>query len=459
MQKHLLIVSHRFFPRYRAGTEVLGLQLARGLQARGYRVTVLTGEPDENSPCNVTPWVSSDTYEDLAVYRLHYGTAEQSWGKYGARQKLIVALRMLNGGFDPVSSHLNAPKQLAVARELMERLKPDLIHFNHIIGYSAAIIPEMRRLGIPVVFTPTDYFVVCPKDQLYRKFDHRTCDGPGNAVDCVRCMQAMPRWTAEFAMRAGQYAPGTLFRSIAQRASGMVRAVNAANKILPSTRFLSDVLTRHGVDNTLIKVVPYGIDIGELPPLRPIPARFDERSPLQLGFIGALVETKGAHIVVDALSYLGARKKEIFLNIFGKIDASDQYCLSLQESAEKFENSVRFAGTFPPEKIGEILRRLDVLVVPSLWYESMPLVLRSALNAGTPVMVSRMGGLTEPLTDAHDQSFPAGDARSLAQLILRLLDKPRLLNDMRERQANGARTLADYLNDVEAEYQTILDQN
>ena len=460
---HVLIISHRFFPRYHGGTEVLSLQLARGLQTRGYQVTVLTGEPNEGLSCDAPPWLSADTHEGLATHRLHYGTVEQSWARHGMWKKLVVTARMLNGSFDPIASHVSAPERIAVVRDLVACLKPDLVHINHVIGFSAAIIPEMRRLGIPVVFTPTDYFAVCPKYQLYRKFDRSPCDGPGNAIDCVRCMQPMPRWVACLAMGAGLSAPARMagvagvFRSLTHRPSLMIKAINSANKILPSTRFLADVLIRHGVDRTLVEVVPYGIDIGELPPMRPVPTRFDRQSPLRLGFIGTLVETKGAHVVMEALSLLGERENEVLFSIYGKTDVTDRYCLSLIQSAEALGTSVRFAGTFPPEKMGEILRNLDVLAVPSLWYESIPLVLRSAFNAGTPVLISRMGGLTEPLKDSGCvQSFPAGDARALSGLILRLLDDPQALGRLRACLTGEVRRLADYLDDVETEYRAIV---
>jgi len=42
--------------------------------------------------------------------------------------------------------------------------------------------------------------------------------------------------------------------------------------------------------------------------------------------------------------------------------------------------------------MGEILGGLHLLIVPSIWYESTPLVLCSSLGAGIPALVSRLGG-------------------------------------------------------------------
>jgi len=144
----------------------------------------------------------------------------------------------------------------------------------------------------------------------------------------------------------------------------------------------------------------------------------------------------------------------VCLDLYAETGKSDRYTHSIVSQARSLGKSVRLAGTFPPGEIGRILRSLHVLIVPSIWYESIPLVLRSALNAGTPVIVSRMGGLTEPLSgDTLDQSFPAGDAGALCGLILELLNEPQRLTRLRMDLKGKARTLKHYIDDVEAQYQ------
>jgi hypothetical protein len=80
-------------------------------------------------------------------------------------------------------------------------------------------------------------------------------------------------------------------------------------------------------------------------------------------------------------------------------------------------------------------------------------VLRSSLNAGVPVIVSEMGGLTEPLSgEMRKMSFTAGSSRELGALIQSLLDEPARLSPLRQELAGQARSLGDYVNDVEVEY-------
>ena len=264
----VLILTHRFFPSHRAGTEVLTLQLAQGLRGRGHQVAVITGEHDVALSCDASPWLTSDTYDGLTIYRLHYGTAEQTWKRHSARKKLAVGIRMLTGDFDPIELHIRAPNRVAIVRKLVKDLQPDVVHVNHVIGFSAGVIPEIRCLGFPVVFTPTDYFMLCPTDQLLRRFDRNPCQGPGDAIDCVRCLQPIPWWAARFAIGIADserlHGIGAVFHSLSTRCRAMIGAIKAADRILPSTRFLADMLVRHGADEGSIHVIPYGIDTGDL---------------------------------------------------------------------------------------------------------------------------------------------------------------------------------------------------
>lgn len=436
---NVLLGSHIFFPRHRAGTEVLTLELAKGLRKRGHSVRILACEREETFPEKSNPWLTEDEYDGLPVHRIHYGVAK---------------LR------DPITNHLNAPARVSLIKSLVSRLKPDVVHFNHLFGFSAQVIPEIRGMGIPVIYTPTDYWVVCPKSILYRPFDKRICDGPGkDAVDCLFCIYPLPKWAGKLAWKMSnsplrdKFGPLSSLHSLTNRARHIVKCVNAADRVLPATNFLADLLSRHGVDTSRISVIPYGVDVGDLPGMIPIPPRFSEENPLRLGFIGQFSEIKGLHVILEALARLSNRRNIVAMNIYGRQDPRDSYFKRLQATAGKIGNTVRFHGTFSHERIGEILRGLHLLIVPSIWYESTPLVLCSALSAGTPVLVSRLGGMTEIVEDGvNGYSFAAGNAEELSRIVANLLDDPQSIHELRGSQKTRERSMSDYVRDVEMEY-------
>jgi len=414
------------------------LELARGLQARGHHVEVISGAAEPNIPEAAPSWLTQDHYDDFIVHRLHYGTSDRR---------------------TPIFLHWEAPERVRRLLEVVTRFKPDIVHWNHLIGFSAQVIPALRDAGFPVFFTATDYWPVCPKTTLFRTFDKSVCDGPGDGVNCLRCFRPMPAWAARatsFAARSPLRSGSNHLRSahhLQKRLNQMVDRLNVANRIFVSTRFLKETLVTHGVSSNLLSVVPYGVDIGELPPRYPIPAEFTPACPLRLGFVGTLSEMKGPHVLLESLIRLGADLSRVSVAIHGHLDRADPYYQSLERITGSLGSHVQFPGTFQHEQIGQVLRSLHVLVIPSVWYESAPLVLCSARSAGIPVIVSELGGLTEDLAEGvRGFSFPAGDSQALADLIARILKQPESLIRSHADPDARQRTTADYATDIEAEY-------
>ncbi len=78
---------------------------------------------------------------------------------------------------------------------------------------------------------------------------------------------------------------------------------------------------------------------------------------------------------------------------------------------------------FDNRKVRQVHAGLDVLVVPSVWYENSPTVILEAYAAGTPVLVSDLGGMAELVQDGVSGfTFSTGNAAALAGLLQRLMD-------------------------------------
>ena len=89
------------------------------------------------------------------------------------------------------------------------------------------------------------------------------------------------------------------------------------------------------------------------------------------------------------------------------------------------------------------LSNLDVLVVPSIWPENSPLVIREAFLAGVPVVASRIGGIPETVTDGvNGLLFTPGDVADLRRTLQRLISDAALLETFRQ-NIPPVRTLED----------------
>jgi len=434
----IMLGVHNFFPCPPLGTETLTLNLARQLRGLGHSIQILTGTLEPEYSESTPPWLTSDEYEAFPVHRLHYGNRHHR---------------------APFSLQLNAPQRIELILQLARKFQPDIIHFNHFLGLSAQLLPSLHEEGYPVFFTPTDFWAVCPKITLYQTHQKTTCQGPADGVPCIQCFLPAPSWLARLTMKAnglgsrGRFPLLEDIHVLSYRAAEMARCVNVARRIFPSTAFLGQTLIRHGVESRRIRVIPYGISVDNQMTFPDIPPHFSVSQPLQMGFIGSLTEMKAPDLLIRALQVLGKAAKNCTIKIYGHIDSTNPYVQRLLALGAQFAPSVKFMGTFPQEQIGEVLRDLHILAVPSIWYESNPLVLCSALAAKLPVLVSRLGGLTEVVEEGiNGFTFLPGDITDLARSILRLMENPSQLLRMREISKGWPMTLSNYAARIEEEY-------
>ena len=148
---------------------------------------------------------------------------------------------------------------------------------------------------------------------------------------------------------------------------------------------------------------------------------------------------KGVHVAVEAFAGLPAGV-DAELHVWGSSDAAG-YRDALAAHAAGVPR-IRLHGAFAEEARVDVLRGIDVLIVPSIGWESFGLVAREAWQQGVPVMASRRSALTElfPEGDArrgashgHEGGalFAAGDAADLARLVTRVVAEPGLLDRWR----------------------------
>lgn len=95
--------------------------------------------------------------------------------------------------------------------------------------------------------------------------------------------------------------------------------------------------------------------------------------------------------------------------------------------------SIFFEGIVPNNKIATILSRIDVLIVPSIWFENSPLTIHEAFMAGIPVITSNIGGMADLVTHGvNGLLFNVGDPRELKKAMLKIIESDTLLKTLRK---------------------------
>lgn len=179
-----------------------------------------------------------------------------------------------------------------------------------------------------------------------------------------------------------------------------------------------------------------------------------QSSLLRIGYMGQIIFIKGVHILIEAFQNTDLAG-HAQLEIWGDLTGDPAYVQTLQQMI-KDPDSIMLRGRFQREKLAEVLAYIDVLVVPSLWYENAPLVIQEAFAAKTPIVATNLGGMAELVKhEVNGLLFERGNVEDLARQLQRLLDEPGLLEKLKE-GIPAVKTLAEEVAELEALYERLV---
>lgn len=363
----VLQLSHQYPPRHVGGVEVVTQALARGLAARGHEAHVLT-----RAAVSAAQTVNED---GVTVHRLPEAPSPTA--------RFFATLR------DPSTQR--------AFEQVVQEVKPDVVHIQHLMGWGAQVVSYLRHRHIPRALTLHDYWFACANAQLITNFDESVCDGPVPGR-CGMCAAA----------RAGVFYPVGAFASplMAYRNQVLKIALGQVTRVIAPSQFVKSWFAWQGQDTSQWQVVPLGLDG------RPAARQPGSGAP-RFAFIGGLARQKGVHVLIDAFNGMPPNWR---LTIAGDENAFPEYAQGLRAQAK--HAGIQFAGRLSRAQVWQLLSQTDVVVVPSLWHETASLIAREAIAAGCALVASDMGALREvPQGARASLFFPAGDVNRLGNAL------------------------------------------
>jgi glycosyltransferase involved in cell wall biosynthesis len=94
-------------------------------------------------------------------------------------------------------------------------------------------------------------------------------------------------------------------------------------------------------------------------------------------------------------------------------------------------DSISFCGRFDHDQLAQVLSGIDVLIVPSIWYENAPLVIQEAFAVKTPVIATNLGGMAEAVThEVNGLLFEPGSVEDLSKQLRRVVEEKGLIEKL-----------------------------
>lgn len=392
---NILTIVHQFLPKHAAGSEHYTYYLAKELVRRGHRLHLYFTEIDHAKP---HASLRSGEYDGLPFFEA-----------------------INNHAFPTLERTYRDAAMEANLRTVLDAVRPDVVHVQHLHLHSIGYVDILKDRQKRILWTLHEYLPLCLRHGQLLRTDGALCQGPED-LECANCARLWPP-------PEGAALPGAVLDELRQQAVGtrrraMQAALSKVDLFVAPSSFLRDMYVACGfIAPERIEVSDYGFA------QRPAPARRRAADgSLRLGFLGTIADWKGVHLIVEAFNGLPERGLEC--RIYGDLTFLPDYSLGLRRARRHV--GVRFLGAFDNRRVAEILAEIDVLIVPSIWFENSPLTIHEAFLAGVPVLCSDRGGMAELVADGvSGLHFRMGDARDLRAKIVRLSTEPALLETLR----------------------------
>ncbi len=184
-----------------------------------------------------------------------------------------------------------------------------------------------------------------------------------------------------------------------------------------STRVFLSQYERHGAT----EFVPNFVDLRDF---EDIPDRQSRTRPVEILFVGWIIEAKGVNeLLAAAQSIPGAH-----WTLVGP--QSDEFQDRIRPVLADLGERVDLVPAMPRAEVIDLYRRSDVFVLPS-WREGFPNVVLEAMASGLPVVATTVGAIPNAVTDGVEGFLVMPkDVGGLTSAVLRLVESRTLRLEM-----------------------------
>jgi glycosyltransferase involved in cell wall biosynthesis len=257
------------------------------------------------------------------------------------------------------------PRSPKIVLKVIKDFKPDLVNIHNIYGWSCSIWDIIGDANIPAIQVLHDLYLLCPINMF--KY---------NVICKKQCLSCK------------------IVRFLYKLKSNKLKAVVGVSNFI-----LNKYLSHGYFQNVPIKKVIYNA--------RKLDTNIKKKINLNyinFGFIGSLSPHKGIEILLKTYHKIKKSNYKLFIAGSGK-KHYEQFLMSKYK-----DDSIIFMGKVNPE---DFFKRVDVTIVPSIWYESLGTIVVESFAFGIPVIGSNIGGTPEMVIEGVNgmlfDPYKAGD--------------------------------------------------
>lgn len=380
------------------GADIYAEKISREIVKRGNPTVIITINPNRD-----------DSYEEDAgtkIYRFHpfnISTVHRIGKQPFFYQGLWTLL--------DIYSYYSYYK----IKQILKNERPDIVHLHTPLDFTLSVIQAVKSLQIPLVYTLHDFFLLCRRCILLHG-SGELCTDKNIRIICK------------------------VYRELTKR------IVEGADLIIAPSQFVLDMHKKYGFfKETKTIVLPHGIELNQ-------EMNRDEKEEIDILYVGGMMKHKGADILIKAFKLIKSEKIKLHL-VGGGI--CEQELKSLAED----DRRIIFYGKMSHESVQDFYKKADVVVFPSLCYETRGNVIVEAFRAGLPVVASDIGGIPELVKDNYNGFlFKPGDEKHLKKVLENIIEKPQNLRTLKRNAKESVKQfeMSKYIDRLTEVYREVL---
>lgn len=351
----ILILSDDFPPLAQGGAAAVAFNVARGLVNKGHDVSVITAVRNSKDAINYE-------LDGIKVYPFELSYNEK-WRAY---------LSLYN------------PRSSAFVKEIIKRIKPDVVHAHNIHNYiSYNSLRIAKNNGAKVILTAHDCMLF-----HYGKFTDFINEKNINQLD-----------NFDYKVSAFDQIKTFRFRYNPLRNILIKFYLSYVDSVCAVSNELKKALEANGIKK--VKVVHNAIDpaiwISDVVEA----TNFKKENKIEgdkiVLFAGKLTKAKGGEELIKALSLVKSKLQNIALVIVGQ---KDTYTELLIKEAQNAHIKVVNTGWLSERELPTIYAVSDLVVFPSICFDTFGMVNLEAMISHKPVIATCFGGAKEVVVDS-----------------------------------------------------------
>lgn len=356
-----------------------------------------------------------------------------------------IYVPLLRGVSDP-DDILKPRKNLSQQkiRDFLETIQVDIIHIHTLMGLSSLFLSVAHDLKIKTVFTTHDYYGLCLKVNFI--------DNSGmicRNIDIDKCAQCNYKRNSKISMffQSKKILYNPFFKNIYKNISGWK---HFGCKTSDKKSFVNVISERYGtllneyslmikkmdkiLFNSSVSQDIYEKYLGCLPSKKILISNMSitdrrfykevNKNQLNIGYIGATTDYKGFPLL---LSVLNKAKMNGFCN--WKLIVYTESIPLIKDVDEKIE----YRKPYTSLDYKKVFSEFDILVCPSICFETFGFVALEAISFGVPVIISSTMGVKDIVAEIDNDMVVYPDFMNLYSMIINLLADTKKIDIIRQK--------------------------